>query len=102
MYITNDGTTGEVIRDRNIQERRAINLLNSVLWHKSISKPNKHRIYNSNFKSIVTSRSERIRRERIQEIMDVRHTSRGHTCGATQMVWTRPEDRRRKATQANP
>jgi len=30
------------------------------------------------------------------------YNSRGHTRGATQMVWTRPEDGRRKATQANP
>jgi len=104
MYITNDGTTDEAIRDRNIQVRRAINLLNSVLWDKSIMKANKHRIYNSTIKSVVTygsevwqlkqrsenslkvtemdfwkraagkSRWERIRNERIQEIMNVRHT----------------------------
>jgi len=47
MYITNDGTTDETIRDGNIQGGRAINLLNSVPWDKIIAKANKHRIYNS-------------------------------------------------------
>lgn len=37
-YITVDGNTDEAIRDRVTQRRRAISLLNSVLWDKNISK----------------------------------------------------------------
>ncbi|XP_056648205.1 uncharacterized protein LOC130452786 [Diorhabda sublineata] len=104
MIITNDGRLDEAIAQRNNQGRQAIRQLNSVLWDKQISKENKHRIYNSIIKSITTyssqvwplkektvkmleatemdycrraagiSRLEKIRNDRIREIMKVQHT----------------------------
>ena len=104
MNITQDGTLDEAIRERNIQGRKAISLLNSVLWDKNISKSNKHLIYNSIVKSIITygsevwqlkerskrlleatemdfwrrsagrSKRDRVRNEEIREIMNVTHT----------------------------
>lgn len=104
LHITQDGTLDEAIRRRNIQGRKSIGLLNSILWDRSISKTNKHRIYNSIVKSITTygsevwqlkertkrmleatemdfwrrsagrSKLERIRNDRVREVMNVTHT----------------------------
>lgn len=102
LRISEDGVLDESIRERNTLGRRAISMLNGVLWDKNISKENKKRIYNTIVKSIVTyssevwpikaktekmlmatemdfwrrsagrSRIERIRNERIREIMGVK------------------------------
>lgn len=104
LNITNDGTLDEAIKERNVQGRKAIRMLNTILWDQKISKENKHRIYNTIVKSIVTygsevwqlkeksmktleatemdywrrsagkSRLERIRNERIREVMGIKHT----------------------------
>lgn len=104
MRLTNNGDLTEAIKDRNTQGRKAIALLNSVLWDKNISKENKTRIYNTIVKAITTyssevwplkettkkmlkatemdywrraagrSRMERIPNERIREVMKVKHT----------------------------
>jgi len=58
MKITQDGTTDEDIKERNIQARRAISLPNSILWDQSVSKQNKRLIYNTIIRSIVTYSSE--------------------------------------------
>lgn len=103
MHITNDGSLDEEIKHRNNQGRQAIRQLNSILWDKAVSKQNKHRIYNSIVKSIISygsevwplkektrksleatemdywrraagkSKLERVRNERIREIMGVKH-----------------------------
>lgn len=102
--ITNDGTLDETIKDRNIQGRRSIAMLNGVLWDKGITTKNKQRIYETVVKSIITyssevwplkdkaertlqatemdywrraagkSRMEKITNVRIREIMGVTHT----------------------------
>jgi len=104
MKITNDGTLDQTIKERNIQGRQAISMMNGILWDQQISKQNKHRIYNSIIKTIVTyssevwqikeksertlmatemdfwrraagkSKLERYTNERIREIMGVTHT----------------------------
>ncbi|XP_072392475.1 uncharacterized protein [Diabrotica undecimpunctata] len=102
IRIFNDGNLVEEIKHRDHQRRRVILQLNSILWDKTISIENKRRIYNSIVKSIVTygseiwplqekaiktleatemnylrrvtakSRLDRLRIERIQEIMGVK------------------------------
>lgn len=102
--ISSSGTLEEAIKERNNQGRKAISMLNSVLWDNKISKTNKHRIYNAIVKSIVSygsevwplkeknirtleatemdfwrraagrSRVERITNDRIREIMGVHRT----------------------------
>lgn len=102
--IPSSGTLEEAIKERNNQGRKAISMLNSVLWDNKISKTNKHRIYNAIVKSIVSygsevwplkeknirtleatemdfwrraagrSRVERITNDRIREIMGVHRT----------------------------
>ncbi|XP_043498441.1 uncharacterized protein LOC122525861 [Polistes fuscatus] len=104
LKITQDGTLDKNIQERCTQGRKAIALLNTILWDQSISKENKHNIYNSIVKSIITyssevwplkeksenmlrttemdfwrraagvSRRDKIRNTRILEIMDVKHT----------------------------
>lgn len=104
MTITQDGTTEQAIQERNTQGRRAISLLNNILWDQNISKNNKQNIYNSIVKSVITyssevwqlkqksekmleatemdfwrrsagkSRMEKITNERIREIMGVKHS----------------------------
>lgn len=104
MKLTHDGTLDTAIKDRNIQGRRAISMMNGILWDQSISKTNKQRIYNTILKSILTygsevwqikqrsenmllatemdfwrrsagiSRRDHIRNERIREIMGAEHT----------------------------
>lgn len=104
VKITQDGKLDAAIKERNIQGRKGISLLNSVLWDKNISKENKKRIYNTIIKSITTygcevwpikdrtekmlrttemdfwrrsagiSRRDRITNERVREIMGVTHT----------------------------
>lgn len=104
LSMTNDGTLDEAIKERNVHGRKAIRMLNTVLWDQNISKENKHRIYNAIVKSIVTygsevwqlkeksiktleatemdywrraagkSRLEKVRNERIRELMHVKHT----------------------------
>ncbi|XP_030751044.1 uncharacterized protein LOC115878641 [Sitophilus oryzae] len=103
MHITNDGSLDEEIKYRNNQGRQAIRQLNSILWDKAVSKENKHNIYNSIVKSIISygsevwplkernlklleatemdfwrraaekSKLDRVRNERIQNIMGVKH-----------------------------
>ncbi|XP_030750618.1 uncharacterized protein LOC115878302 [Sitophilus oryzae] len=88
---------------RNNQGRQAIRQLNSILWDKAVSKENKHKIYNSIVKSIISygsevwplkernlklleamemdfwrhaagkSKLDRVRNERIQNIMGVKY-----------------------------
>lgn len=104
MTITQEGNVDRAIEERNNQGRKAITLLNSILWDQSISNNNKHRIYNAIVKSIITyssevwqikerykrkleatemdfwrrsagkSRLERVTNNRIREIMNVKHT----------------------------
>lgn len=104
VKITKNGALDEAIHERNLQGRKAIAMLNSILWDRGISKENKHRIYNTIVKSIITygsevwplkertlktleatemdfwrraagrSRIERITNTRIREIMNVDHT----------------------------
>ncbi|XP_044760889.1 uncharacterized protein LOC123318344 [Coccinella septempunctata] len=104
MKLTHDGTLDAAIKDRNVQGRKAISMMNGILWDQSISKSNKHRIYNTILKSIVTygsevwqmkqrsekmllatemdfwqrsagiSRRDRVRNERVREIMGSKHT----------------------------
>lgn len=104
IKISQNGTLDEAIRERNMQGRKAIGMLNSILWDKNISKENKKRIYNTVVKSIITysaevwpikektakmltatemdfwrraagrSRMERITNNRIREIMKVDRT----------------------------
>ena len=104
VNITQDGRLDAAIKNRNIQGRRAISMMNGILWDQTISKANKKLIYNTILRSIVThscevwqmkqstekmltttemdfwrraagkSRIERVRNERIREIMEVRHT----------------------------
>ncbi|XP_030765262.1 uncharacterized protein LOC115889414 [Sitophilus oryzae] len=103
MHITKDGSLDEEIKCRNNQGRQAIRQLNSILWDKAVSKENKHKIYNSIVKSIISygskvwplkernlklleatemnfrrraagkSKLDRVRSERIQNIMGVKH-----------------------------
>ena len=58
MHITNDGSLDKEIKCRNNQGRQAIRQLNSILWDKAVSKQNKHKIYNSIVKSIISYGSE--------------------------------------------
>lgn len=58
LEITDDGKLDQAIRNRNTLGRRAITRLNSILWDQHISKSNKHRIYNTIIKSIITYGSE--------------------------------------------
>jgi len=58
MKITQNGTLDGTIRDRNLQGRKAIALLNGILWDKNINKNNKKRIYNAIIKPIITYSSE--------------------------------------------
>jgi len=104
MTITSDGNMDTAIDERNTQGRKAISLLNSILWDQNISNNNKHKIYNTIVKSITTyscevwslkerakkkltatemdfwrrsagkSRMERVTNERIRQIMKVQGT----------------------------
>lgn len=58
VHITCEGSMDEEIRYRNNLGRQAIRKLNNILWDKTISKDNKHKIYNSIVKSIVSYGSE--------------------------------------------
>ncbi|XP_030762003.1 uncharacterized protein LOC115886839 [Sitophilus oryzae] len=103
MHITNDGSLDEEIKCRNNQRRQAIRQLNSILWDQAVSTENKHKIYNSIVKTIISyvsevwplkkrilklheatemdfwrraageSKLDRVRNERIQNIMGVKH-----------------------------
>lgn len=104
MTLSQDGSLDQAIKERNILGRRAISLLNGILWDKNINKKNKTRIYDTIVKSIIVyssevwplkvrtekmleatemdywrraagkSRMERVTNERIREIMNVEHT----------------------------
>ncbi|XP_045480901.1 uncharacterized protein LOC123685289 [Harmonia axyridis] len=104
LEISDDGRLDQAIKKRNSLGRRAITRLNSIIWDQHISKSNKHRIYNTTIKSIVTygsevwqlkasaektleatemdfwrraagrSKLERFTNNRIREIMGVTHT----------------------------
>ena len=52
MKITQDGTLDAEIKNRNIQGRRVIAIVNGILWDQSISNANKQKIYNAIFKRI--------------------------------------------------
>nr|XP_018898501.1 PREDICTED: uncharacterized protein LOC109031450 [Bemisia tabaci] len=58
VWLTQDGKFDRAIRERNVQGRKAIAMLNEVLWDQRISKVNKRRIYSAIVKSIVTYGSE--------------------------------------------
>lgn len=104
LKITRNGTLDTAIKDRNTQGRKAIAMMNGILWDQTISKTNKQLIYNIILKSIMTyssevwqikqstekmlittemdfwrrsagrSRRDRVRNDRIREIMGVRKT----------------------------
>jgi len=104
MKLSHNGTLDEAIKDRNTQGRKAISLLNGVLWDRNINRENKTRIYKTIVKSIITyssevwplkdrttkmleatemdfwrraagrSRMEKVTNIRIREIMKVKHT----------------------------
>lgn len=104
ITLTNNGSLDDAIRERNTQGRKAITLLNGILWDKNISRENKIRIYNTIVKAIITyssevwpmkertskmltatemdfwrrsagrSRMERVTNNRIREIMHVKHS----------------------------
>ena len=116
VWLTKDGNLDRAIKDRNVQGRKAIAMLNGVLWDQSISKETKRKIYNVIVKSIVTygsevwqlkkrtedmlratemdfwrrsagiSRRERIRNERVREIMGVEKDI-VHDIRSKQLVW---------------
>ncbi|XP_060524437.1 uncharacterized protein LOC132700877 [Cylas formicarius] len=54
MYISSSGTLDYAIKERNNQGRKAITMLNTFLWDQKITRRNKHLIYNTIIKSIVT------------------------------------------------
>ncbi|XP_030752234.1 uncharacterized protein LOC115879478 [Sitophilus oryzae] len=58
MKISKDGTLDEAILERNMQGKKAVSILNGILWDKNITIENKKRIYNSIVKSIITYTSE--------------------------------------------
>lgn len=78
------------MKERNILSKRAIRFLKNISWDQKIRKENKHRIYNTIVKNIVTyssevftekdywgraekkSRLERIRNKRIGNILTVK------------------------------
>lgn len=104
VEISQEGTLDSAIRERNAAGRRAIGMLNSIIWDRNIRKENKVKIYNSIVKSTITysaevwplkdrtekmlratemdywrraagrSRRERVTNERIREVMGVTHT----------------------------
>ncbi len=116
VNLTSDGKLDQAIRDRNLLGRKAIAMLNGILWDQRISKDNKKRIYNSVVKPIITygsevwqlkkrtqemlkatemdfwrrsagiSRRERVRNERVREIMGVEGTI-VHDIMTKQLVW---------------
>ncbi|XP_030764607.1 uncharacterized protein LOC115888880 [Sitophilus oryzae] len=69
LKITNDGKLDEGIKDRIMQGRRAISVLNGVLRDQGISKANKKNIYNTVVKSIITYGSEVWREKQNRENM---------------------------------
>ena len=101
VRLTQDGRTDQAIRERNTLARKAIAMLNGILWDQRISKDNKRRIYNAVVKSILTygcevwqlkkrtqdmlratemdfwrrsagiSRRDRVRNDRVRQIMEV-------------------------------
>ena len=116
VWLTQDGKFDRAIRERNLQGRKAIAMLNGVLWDQRISKENKRRIYNAIVKSIITygsevwqlkkrsedilratemdfwrrsagiSRRERVRNERVRGIMGVEEDI-VHDIKTRQLVW---------------
>ncbi|CAH0383863.1 unnamed protein product [Bemisia tabaci] len=104
VKLTSGGKLDQAIRDRNLQGRKAIVMLNGIPRDKRISEDNKKRIYNSVVRPIMTygsgvwqlkmrtqemlkatemdfwrrlagiSRRERIRNERVREVMGVEGT----------------------------
>ena len=116
VWLTKDGNLDRAIKERNVQGRKAIAMLNGVLWDQRISKETKRKIYNVIVKSIVTygsevwqlkkrtedmlratemdfwrrsagiSRRERIRNEKVREIMGVEKDI-VHDIRSKQLVW---------------
>lgn len=116
VKITADGKMDSEIRTKINQGKKATAMLNSVLWDKNISNDNKHKIYNTIVKCVVTygcevwqfgaalersllatemnfwrrsarrSRLERIRNDRIREVMNVNHTIIDDI-RAKQLIW---------------
>ncbi|XP_044760850.1 uncharacterized protein LOC123318297 [Coccinella septempunctata] len=132
LKITRDGLMDEGIKERVVLGRKAISMLNGVVWDQRISKDNKKRIYNTIVRSMITygsevwrlkkrmenvllatemdfwrraagrSRTERIRNERIRDIMGIKHTI-VDDIRTKQLVWfghvqRMPEDRIPKQT----
>ncbi|XP_060527378.1 uncharacterized protein LOC132702628 [Cylas formicarius] len=58
MYISSSGTLDYVFKERNNQCRNEITMLNTFLLDQKITRRNKHLIYNTIIKSIVTYSSE--------------------------------------------
>lgn len=116
VFLTQDGRLDQAIKKRNMLGRRAIAMLNGVLWDQRISKENKRRIYNAIVKSIVTygcevwpmkqrtrevleatemdfwrrsagiSRKDRVRNETVRDIMDAKQTI-VHDIMTKQLIW---------------
>nr|XP_018916932.1 PREDICTED: uncharacterized protein LOC109043975 [Bemisia tabaci] len=106
----------QAIKDRNLQGRKAIAMLNRILWDQSISKEKKRMIYNTIIKSILTygseewpmkertkkilkatemdfwrrsagiSRRDHVRNERVREIMNAEQNI-VHEIMTEQLVW---------------
>ena len=116
VWVSQDGRLDHAIKDRNLQGRRAIAMLNGVLWDQRISKDNKKLIYTTIVKSILSygsevwqmksrtqdilkatemdfwrrsagiSRRDHVRNERVREIMDAKETI-VHEIMTKQLVW---------------
>ena len=54
VEITNEGTLDTAIKERNLLEKKAITVLNGVLWDRNINSSNKRLIYNAIIKSVIT------------------------------------------------
>ena len=53
IKITQNRKLNETISDRNVQGRRAISILNNILWYGNFSNRSKQRIDNNVVKSVV-------------------------------------------------
>lgn len=116
VRVSQDGKMDQAIKDRNLQGRKAIAMLNRILWDQSISKEKKRMIYNTIIKSILTygsevwpmkertkkilkatemdfwrrsagiSRRDHVRNERVREIMNAEQNI-VHEIMTKQLVW---------------
>lgn len=116
MILTHDGTLG---KSQKHATKKGDIMMNGIMWDQTISKANKHHIYNTIIKSVMTfvrevgqmeqsrsiflatemvfwrrfaciPRRDRLRNERIREIMETKHTIIDNQI--TNMVWPRTEN----------